>query len=290
MNQPVTIIRENIDDLYKASIDEVLKNGEQVTARGLDFKEIIFPHLVLTNPRARIVQNPARKLSKKFMMGEFIWIMSGQDTLEMIGHYSKNYAQFSDDGIRLHGAYGPRLRYWEYSLGFEHGQYHDQLQGCLNRLKADPGTRQAVIVILNPGIDFMVKTKDVPCNDLLQFFIRDNKLHMSCYVRSNDLFWGFPYDIWHWTMLQELYASILGVGLGEYHHFVGSLHIYNKDFEQMNKCLNYEFPQIAMVEMPKENDLSIIGFLSNFEGALRNSGIALPPYEKYWADLLEYLK
>jgi len=290
MNRPVTIIEKNIDDLYQSIILEVLKEGDQVTARGLDFKELLFSHLVLLNPRARFVQNSIRKLSKKFLMAEFIWIMSGQESTDMISKYNRNYIQFSDDGKILHGAYGPRLRFWPYTLDYNHYHYFDQLTSCLERLQADHGTRQAVIMILNPGIDFTVTTKDIPCNDLLQFFIRDNKLHMSCYVRSNDINWGFPYDVFHWTMLQELFANILGVELGEYHHFIGSLHIYNKDFEQMNKCLNAEVDHIPMGVMPPQKDLSIIKELAKEERIFRKEKVLPLKQDPYWNTLLEYLK
>lgn len=282
------IIANNIDDLYASAINEVITRGTQVTARGLTFKEVLFQHLVLTNPRARVVQNPARKLSQRFMIGEFIWIMSGRNDLEMISHYSKNYSQFSDDGIILHGAYGPRLRSWQKGV--------DQLKSCLERLKNDSGTRQAVIIILDPSIDFTVKTKDVPCNDLLQFFIRDNKLHCSCYVRSNDLHWGLPYDIFYWTMLQELYASILDVELGEYHHFIGSMHIYDKDYEKMDKILDKakSFVHVSMAKMPKEKNLFILNILSFIEEEIRTKNnkeslLSSILVSSYWKGLLQLL-
>lgn len=249
MLTPHTLISSNIDVLYQKIIEEIKIDGTDCTARGLEFRELLFSHLILTNPRARIIQNPRRKISKKFMIAEFIWIMTGENSVDMISKYNKNMAQFSDDGEILYGAYGPRLRNWN---------GYDQIKGCLKRLQKDSGTRQAVIVILDPARDFLVETKDIPCNDLLQFFIRENKLHMATYVRSNDVLLGIPYDIFHWTILQELFANILDVELGEYHHFVGSLHIYKKDFEKLYSCLNFEIPHIDMEKMPKEEDLSIL--------------------------------
>lgn len=286
---PLTLISDNIDDLYKKSIVEILSQYSIVEARGLKFKEVLFPHLILTNPRARIIQNSARKISKKFMMAEFIWIMSGSEDVEMISHYNKNIVQFSDDEKVFHGAYGPRLRMWEYTENYDH-KYYDQLSGCLEKLKNDHGTRQAVMIILNPGIDFTVKTKDIPCNDLLQFFIRDNKLHMSCYVRSNDLNWGFPYDVFHWTMLQELYAGILGVELGEYHHIAGSFHIYDKDLEKMDLISRCQVNQIEMPKMPKYTDLHILTTLNNFEKEIRiYQKPIIKVFDSYWTELLSWL-
>jgi thymidylate synthase len=272
-------IRENtIDKLYQKAINEVIQNGKLVTARNLDFKEVIFQHLILENPRARIVQNKERKLSKRFMMGEFIWIMGGSPWLDQISFYNKNYSQFSDDGISLHGAYGPRLRHWS----LQHGDV-DQLNNCLQRLKNDIYTRQAVIVIIDPAIDFTEKTKDIPCNNYLQFLYRDGKLHLMCYVRSNDLYWGLPYDIFHWTMLQEMYATILGVEVGEYHHIIGSMHIYTKDIETMKKIASEKVLEVPNDIMPKLDDLSIIDKLKNAELKYRKERIVeVSNLPEYW--------
>jgi thymidylate synthase len=276
----------NIDDLYKMIIGAVIGRGEQVTARGLDFKEIRFETFVLTNPRARIVQNPARKLSKKFMAAEFIWIMSGQDSVDMIGHYNSRMKDFSDDGVSLHGAYGPRLRHWN----LQHGDV-DQLQNCMARLKADLYTRQAVMVILDPAIDFTVKTKDVPCNDLLHFMYRDGKLDLMTYVRSNDLFLGFPYDVQHWCLLQEMFASVLNVPLGNYYHIVGSMHIYNKDMDKMAKIMNTPVDHIPMEPMPKLENLSIINELSSIEKDYRCTKILdLHTLNQFWQRYAEFLR
>jgi len=273
----------NIDVLYRSIIEHVLKDGAQVNARGLSFKELLFPHIILTHPRARIVENEIRKISKKFLLAEFIWMMSGQDSLDMIGKYNKNISQFSDDGKCLHGAYGPRLRSWRNSI--------DQLWSCLRRLKDDSGSRQAVMIILDPGIDFTVKTKDVPCNDLLQFFIRDNKLYLGCYVRSNDINWGFPYDLFHWTMLQELFASILGIEVGEYHHMVGSLHIYDRDAELMKNCLESNAVSQKMKKMPPTKDLEILDTLRYWEEQYRVYGKKAQEnhLDAYWRALLGLL-
>lgn len=278
------IERSSLDELYIAAISQVLNNGLPVVARGLSFKECTFQHLVLSNPRSRIVYNPIRCLSKRFLIAEFIWMMSGQCNLEMISHYNKRMAEFSDDGVGLNGAYGPRLRHWS----LQHGDV-DQLENCLKRLKSDIYTRQAAIVILNPAIDFVEYTKDVPCNNYLQFLCRDNKLHLLCYVRSNDLYLGLPYDVFHWTMLQEMYATMLGVDLGEYHHFVGSLHIYDQDMSSMSNIVTAKIDDIVEPNMPLL-DLTIINKLSDIEKKYRLTGcLDMLSIDEYWHKYLKWL-
>jgi thymidylate synthase len=48
-------------------------------------------------------------------------------------------------------------------------------------------------------------------------------------MRSNDAYKGLPHDIFCFTMLQEVVARTLGVELGSYSHFVGSLHLYDDE-------------------------------------------------------------
>jgi thymidylate synthase len=275
--------RDTIDDLYKVIICQVICDGELVTARGLNFKEVRYQHYILTNPRARFIQNPLRKLQKRFAMGEFIWIMSGQDSLEQITHYNKRMADFSDDGKILHGAYGPRLRNW-------HGV--DQINNLIYKMKQDIYTRQAVMVILDPSKDLVEKTKDVPCNDFLHFMYRGGKLDLMCYVRSNDLFLGFPYDVFDWTMLQEIIACELGVELGEYHHIVGSMHIYDKDVDHMMEISTTSTIHIPMPPMPLGARFSDIGYLAGFERYNRlndrDEHITFPT-DTYWNRLANWL-
>ena len=75
-------------------------------------------------------------------------------------------------------------------------------------------------------------TKDLNCTVCLQLFIRDCKLYMTTYMRSNDLWMGFPYDVFQFTCLQILMAMKLHVGIGTYTHVAGSLHLYERDWQK----------------------------------------------------------
>jgi thymidylate synthase len=281
------IIASDIDALYKEILSDILKNGITVTARGLVFKEVRFQHYILTNPRARVIQNPTRKMVKRFAMAEFIWMMSGKKDVESISFYNKNIAQFSDNGIVLRGAYGPRLRNWR---GNDIISGTDQLRNCMDKLKKDLYTRQAVVIILDPLLDLVTPTKDVPCNDLLHFMVREGRLDLACYVRSNDSLLGFPYDVFHWTMLQEIFACELGVEVGEYHHFVGSMHIYDKDESHMYNIKDTSVVHVPMTPMPKDTDLNVIERLAEFEkvnrGILRTNSL---PLNGWWVEKANWI-
>ena len=54
-------------------------------------------------------------------------------------------------------------------------------------------------------------------------------------MRSNDLWLGFPYDVFQFTCLQVRMAMELGLDIGTYTHIAGSLHLYARDFEKAIK-------------------------------------------------------
>ena len=54
---------------------------------------------------------------------------------------------------------------------------------------------------------------------------------MTTYMRSNDLWMGFPNDVFQFTAIQIYLAMRLGVKLGSYTHIAGSLHLYDRDYQ-----------------------------------------------------------
>jgi thymidylate synthase len=134
-------------------------------------------------------------------------------TVIAVGPQFKNYTE--DNGI-FHGAYGLRTD----------GQY----DAVIDKLKNDSDSRQAVVTIWNPEYDNQPQKRDYPCTVLHQFRIRDNKLNMSVYMRSNDVWLGAAYDFFQFTQVQIALASVLGIEPGKYAHHVGSLHIYEQHY------------------------------------------------------------
>jgi thymidylate synthase len=212
----ISLVGDSADELYVAACDAVLREGARVSPRGLATTEVLGAHLCLTDPRRRLVDlPPARVVNPAFAVAEAVWILSGSDD-PWIFLYNRALTRYTDDG-RLQGAYGPRMRHW--------GGRVDQLDRIRRLLADDPDTRQAVIQLYDPDRDTRGH-RDVPCTLGYRFYVRRGQLQMHTTMRSQDLWLGFPYDIFAATILQELLAGWLGVELGEYHHHVDSLHLY----------------------------------------------------------------
>lgn len=190
--------------------------------------EVINAVTSIMDPTRCILKTDIRRLPMRYMVGEMLWYLSGVPTLDAIRLYTKAWDRMSDDGKYVNSNYGYRIKYGhcEYS-----NEVFNQLEMVEEMLRKDPSSRQAVIHIKQARDLVKYPTKDVNCTVCLQFFIRDKKIYMTTYMRSNDLWMGFPNDVFQFTAIQTYLAMRLGVGLGSYTHIAGSLHLYERDYK-----------------------------------------------------------
>jgi thymidylate synthase len=249
----------------------------------MKIKECLGVSFSIKNPRDRITNNSVRKMSLSFAFGEFLWYLRGSDRLNIMEYYSKIYPNFSDDKITVNGAYGTRI----------FGGKLSQWEWVKNILSKDPDSRQAVISIYQPR-DLFASSLDIPCTCVLQYFIRNKQLNAVTYMRSNDIYLGMPYDIFSFTMLQEMLAIELNVELGSYTHMVGSLHIYERNFNIFD-CLkktkdadNQSMPSMTIESVNSEQ----ISLILETERALRKNETVqnISLLNSYWKQFVEVLK
>ncbi|MEV0372564.1 thymidylate synthase [Streptomyces sp. NPDC050636] len=227
---------DSVAELFTGAV-LLAKSGEKVSPRGMATREARNVTMTLTQPRARLLYAPpARILNPAFAVAETVWHLSGSDA-PWIYDYNGRLRQYADDGI-LRGAYGPRMRNW--------GGEVDQVHRVVEILKDDPDSRRALIQLYDPARD-TAGHKDVPCTLGFRFHLRAGRLHMSTTMRGQDVWIGMPYDLFFFTTLHELVAGWLGADLGEYHHQVGSLHIYERDMDKADALTDV----VASAVMPE---------------------------------------
>lgn len=273
------VAEECMDSIQCEIIKALLKSGQRVQPRGQWIYELNGVMFKLNNPRARLIYNPKRKYNLTLALGELLWYLRGTNSLDIIQYYNQRYPQFSDDGKTLYGAYGPRI------FGKKNQHSFSQWDMAYRKLREDPDSRQAIISIYSAK-DIWAKTLDVPCTCYIQYFIREKKLNCIVNMRSNDIIWGTSYDVFNFTMLQEIMAKRLGLEMGWYLHFVGSVHIYDRHLhmaEEMLGCTG--FRKYVMPEMPSEPEKSIQDLLKA-EADLRVNGYSFQVVESnYWNDI-----
>jgi len=205
--------------------------------------------VMFSHPKECFVADPVRDANPFFALAEAFWLLAGRDDTAFLDRYVKTFGErYSDQGILL-GSYGKR---WRSHFGF------DQLKAVIEKLRSDPGTRQAVLQMWEPN-DLTITANDRPCNTAVMFRIRNDLLDMLITNRSNDVWNGmFGYNPTQFSMLQRVVADHLGVPLGKYWVCSNDAHFYVSD----------------AVELAKRGSLSKILYPSKYRGKLIQNAAA----------------
>lgn len=124
---------------------------------------------------------------------------------------------------------------YTYSERLQNYQGRNQLIDIVNRLKQDMGSNRAVAVTFNPFLDN--ERDDIPCLQLIQALVRNDKLILSVYFRSNDLYGAFPSNMMFLIYLGMKIANELDVKFDYIDYHCSSLHVYETDYKQALKVI-----------------------------------------------------
>lgn len=233
---------KDVHEAFIGTVTDVMSKGNDITVRDMPTKELQGHCFRVENAQMRMLAMPERGTNPFAQIAETLWMLAGRDDLDWLELYIPQCKKWSDDGKVWRGAYGPRLRNWRRPEITDAGV--DQLQRVQTLLRADPETRQAIISIWDPELDW-VKSKDIPCNNWLQFLIRDDLMHMHVAVRSNDAIYGFSHnDFFSWSMLLQMMAFWAGYRAGSITWFAGSYHIYDKHYKLARRIALCDTPSM----------------------------------------------
>ena len=232
-------VSNSINDIYKHLLSKVKNDGNQV-GNTVELQNVLFQ---LTNIENNIPTS-RKNYSLKYLLGELYWYFSGSNSLSTISQYSNFWSKISDDGITSNSAYGYIM---------QHKFNFNQIEKIIELLRHDENSRRAVININVPN-EYVIETLDEPCTIAIQFLIREGKLNATVMMRSNDLWFGLPYDIPFFTELQKYIANELGVEYGTYTHIVTSMHIYDRNMDDINESIQkYEEGNYNEVRLNSSN-------------------------------------
>lgn len=249
---------ETFDEVYIEACRAIHNFGQTVQTRGKKLKEIRNIHIYLTDPRHRLLNVEARKMSYRYLVGEMCFYLSGTNSVDQIAHYAPFWRRASDDGKTVQSAYGHTI----------FTQYGNQFERAVLELHNDPGSRRAVIITLTPeSVDY--ESNDIPCTAYIHLMIRDDQLHATNFMRSNDVWRGFTYDLPFFTFLQEMalvrlwQLGHLEYTLGSYTHIAGSFHAYWNHVERVSLAA-HEIPDVeARTMMPAVSDYDVRSWFSD---------------------------
>ena len=205
---------ETANEAYEYMHNEIITNG-------IDFagtKALFNIGFTIEDPTNKVITNKERNWNEEYAAAEWAWYLSGDPRVTTLGKlYGKIPAiwkNMADKNGEVNSNYGYQ---WK---------RNDQLENVINILKHGYDTRQAAISIYD-GKEINKYEFDTPCTYAIQFTVVQNKLYMSVYMRSNDLWYGFCNDQYQFASLQEMVAERLNLPVGTYYHHAHNLHLYN---------------------------------------------------------------
>lgn len=238
----------NFADLYTGILTQVLKDPDHITApRGQKIKEIINAYLVLDNPKSNMFESEVRVYPRRYLAGELIWYFSGRNDLTFIQKFSKFWNHIANTDGTCNSAYGKLLFTDIDQYGIT------QWKWALESLIKDKDTRQAVMHFNRPFHQYQ-QNKDFVCTLNGVFHIRNNALDFTIMMRSNDVHFGLTYDLPFFTLLQQqMHRHLLphypDLRLGKYYHFANSLHIYERNFDELESMLKKPIKEAGLPEL-----------------------------------------
>jgi thymidylate synthase len=258
-------IFKTISEAYLGALQDVYETPEYVSApRGQRCREKLdYTFRVLEPDSDPIVtrDEERNRTIASYTSKEVELYNSCTNSAADFGRASKFWLGLANPDGTVNSAYGHLI--WakkSHGSNFEHEQYAISepkdgmggLYGHRTKLRTpwewakeslinDKDTRQAILRFSLPEHHWF-GVRDFVCTLHGNFLIRDNKLHFSIVMRSNDLMLGLVYDLpWFCSlidkMIEELKPIYPNLTKGHYTHTVHSLHIYERDEEKVKKML-----------------------------------------------------
>lgn len=268
-------------EVYNKILHTLLYNP-QYTARprGQLTHEITNCIIQIEDPTSNMFTNITRSTPKKYLAGELFWYFSGDRSLKTISRFSKFWDKIKNpDGLTVNSAYG-HLLFKEKQLPLydrdiaewtaNPSQYINEWQWALESLKKDKDSRQALIRFNKPWHSWW-GNKDFVCTLNGLFLIRDDKLHLTIIMRSQDEIFGRTFDVPFFTllqqqMLQHLKPTYPELKLGTYTQHNISTHLYERDFEKVKNMLETPIepdglPPLQQNLISEEGEFEAVDFL-----------------------------
>jgi len=221
---------------YPVVLRRLLQFGERRSPRGLATLDLNFTSINLVQPQKALPLGIGRKLNPAIAAVEAIQLIAGVSDPELVLRLAPQFERYTDwneDGTTertFWGAYGDRIKM--------------QVHCAVQKLTADPSTRQAIVTLWDPWMDNVQGKHDYPCTIALQFWLdTDGLLSMNTIMRSNDAWLGLPYDVFQFTQLQASVAHALHTQPGVYRHTTLSLHLYETNFDEARALVKDYVPQ-----------------------------------------------
>lgn len=123
-------------------------------------------------------------------------------------------------------------------------RFGDQVDAVLRAFHRKPETYRTVISLWDPY--HAIYLDDQPCLVMVHPRLRNGLLDMFAYLRTNEMFRGWPMNAAGLRHFQQRMAEELGVGMGELVTQSGSAHLYHYDLAAVDAYLEQAPRQVGI--------------------------------------------
>lgn len=218
-------------DLLQKIMDEGTDRGDR-TGTGT---RSIFGHQMRFDLNEGFPLVTTKKIHTKSIIHELVWFIAGDTNVKYL---NANGVTIWDEWARENGDLGPIYgKQWRSWPNYPVSDI-DQLADLITGIKTNPESRRHIISAWN-----VAEIPDMalpPCHCLFQFYVADGKLSCQLYQRSADVFLGVPFNIASYALLTHMIAQACDLGVGDFIHTFGDVHIYHNHFDQVATQLSRE--------------------------------------------------
>jgi thymidylate synthase len=185
-----------------------------------------------------------KRLHLPSIVHELLWFLQGATN---VAYLKENKVSIWNEWADANGDLGPIYGYQWRSWPTPDGQHIDQIANVIRQLRTNPDSRRLMVSAWNVGqLDEMALP---PCHALFQFYVAEGKLSCQLYQRSADIFLGVPFNIASYSLLTQMIAQVVGLGVGEFIWTGGDCHLYDNHLEQAELQLTrtpYPLPKLKL--------------------------------------------
>jgi len=139
----------------------------------------------------------------------------------------------------------------EYTYGSRLRNFNgiNQIKAVVDDLKANNFSRRAIAFTW----DVMKDTGNPksPCINLINALVQREKVYLTTYIRSNDMYRAWPQNAFALRKIQKEIADALNFKMGKLCIISNSAHIYERDFLAASEMISQHKPQIECVQDPR---------------------------------------
>lgn len=212
------ITTENAYEAWKESLKNIRSNGNKYVdtdKRGcVELQNLV---IEITRPDANI-EKPL-----DYLRGFNDWVYPSKQELVS--------TMFSREKTPFYGyTYGKRM--------FNFAKQFDQINNyIIPLLTQDKNSRRGIIAFFDPLVDSKPNNKNVPGLLYIQVRILKNKVCLNITIRSNDIFFGWPSNLFQLWTLQKYLADRLGYQIGSLTTISNSAHVFEEQYKYMDDLL-----------------------------------------------------